>query len=589
MMQRIFLAWLVVVLTAPASLMAASLQEAIAAAATENPSIKAAWHAFEASSQGLRAAQGGYYPRVDLNGEIGSERVDNVQGIKSSETASSARLTLTQMLFDGFATRQQVAEQGYIKLARYYEFRQASEQVALEVSRAYLDVVRYRELVSLARDNFAQHQKYYNDIADRVNSGIGRGVDLEQARARLALAESNLLTETTNLHDVSARYHRLVGRFPEGDMQVPAWNFQAIPEDRTEALNTAFINNPELNAAIENIRAADADQRGKNAPYLPRFDLRLRKQVDDNDRGIEGEYDEEAVELVMTYNLYNGGSDRARKRQANYLYYESLDNRERVCREVRQTVVIAHNNIATRTRLIEFLVRNAEAISKAREAYKNQFDIGQRTLLDLLDTENEYFEVRRTLVSAGNDLALAKFETLAGMGLLLQSVDVDRLDSEAESRLDFSREDGLQARCPAEYPAMETLKQKLPDPAPADTEVMRLDVQFEYDSAVLIDPDAADLLSAADLLCREKNISAVIEGHTDSKGTRAYNFKLSRERADTVLNNIVGRCADAKNRLRTVGYGEIRPIDSNDTDAGRANNRRVQLVLPSRSEGYRFK
>ena len=595
MIQRATFLFLLVMLFSPVNVSATSLRDAIAHAATDNPSVNAAWHAFEASNQGLRAARGGYYPSVDLNAEIGSERIDNVQGIVRSGTASSARLTLTQMLFDGFSTKQEVAKQGYLKLSSYYEFQQASEEVALEVSRAYLDVIRYRKLVDLARENYLQHRKYHDDIADRVNSGVGRGVDLEQARARLALAESNLLTEAANLHDVSARYQRVVGLFPAADLQVPEFSFNRIPNDRVMALEAAFINNPELNAAIENIRAADAERAGKKSPYMPRFDLRLRKQVDDDDRGIEGRYDEEAIELVMSYNLYNGGSDRARKRQANYLYYEAIDNRERVCREVRQTVSIAHNNISSRTRLIDFLVRNVESISKAREAYKNQFDIGQRTLLDLLDTENEYFEVRRTLVNAENDLMLAKFETLAGIGVLLKSVDVNQLDDKVRSKLDLSRDKSLEARCPAESPSMQSIDLSLPAPlpptdsTPVDAEIVRLDVQFEFDSARLVDDRADDLVSAAKVLCDDKSISAVVEGHTDSRGSNAYNFKLSRDRADSVLNTLVDMCPDAKTRLRTVGYGEIRPIDSNDTEDGRANNRRVQLVLPSRSKGYSFK
>jgi adhesin transport system outer membrane protein len=285
-----------------------SLRQAVEYAALNNPSVLASWNAFEAADQGRRAAKGGYYPSVDLSAEIGSERTDDTQNIKNNFDSSSTRLTITQMLFDGFATKNEIAKQEFVKLARYYEFKQASEEVALETSQAYLDIQRYTSLVDLARENLIQHRRYHRDIEDRVQSGIGRGVDLEQARARLALAESNLLTETTNLHDVTTRFYRLVGLFPADNLATIDIPKGLIPDIRESALKQAYVNNPQLNAAIENIRASSAELRNRNAPMMPRFDLRFRKQIDENDRGIDGQYDEEAIELVMTYNLYRGGS-----------------------------------------------------------------------------------------------------------------------------------------------------------------------------------------------------------------------------------------------------------------------------------------
>tara|TARA_R110000868_G_scaffold179802_1_gene419986 strand:- start:6662 stop:8443 length:1782 start_codon:yes stop_codon:yes gene_type:complete len=573
-----------------------TLRDVIEEAALNNPSIQASWHAFAASTEGVRAAEGGYYPKVDLNAEIGRERTDSVQNDNVSSSASSSRLTITQMLFDGFATKQEVAKQGYIKLARYYEFLQASEEIALEVSQAALDVARLRELVALARSNHQEHKKYYINIEKRAQSGVGRGVDLEQAGARLALSESNLLTEITNLHDVSARFQRLVGLFPSENLSIPDTPVGLIPNKRYDALRQAFAMNPQLNAAIERIRAARADVNAKKAPMSPRFDVRFRKQLDENDRGIDGRFDEEAVELVMTYNFYNGGSDSARKRQSNHLYHASLDDRERVCREVRQTVSIAYNDISSRATLIGYLERNVVAIAKAREAYKKQFYIGQRTLLDLLDTENEYFEAKRTLVNARNEWQLAKLRTLAGMGLLLRSFKIEGLDSDIRNELDLSREEELSAYCPAEAPAMKgfDLGVEADDvagdiaalPLAGETESFRLDVRFESQSANLADKGSDAINFAAKIMCDNPSVMGVVEGHTDSVGSESFNFKLSRARAESVLAQIVAHCPAAAGRLRPVGYGELRPVASNHSVDGRSKNRRVELVLPKISKGY---
>ena len=90
----------------------------------------------------------------------------------------------------------------------------ASERLSAEVARAYYDVLRHRELVELSKDNYAAHRLIYEQIERRTRAGVSRGVDLEQAFGRLALSESNLLTDVTNLHDVSMRYQRIVGETP---------------------------------------------------------------------------------------------------------------------------------------------------------------------------------------------------------------------------------------------------------------------------------------------------------------------------------------------------------------------------------------
>ena len=192
----------------------AALREAALKAVGTNPEVQARWHAFQAAGAEQDVARGGYLPQLDLDAAIGRERQDRPGQATDNYTHRGAALTLRQMLYDGFLTRSEVARLGYARLARYYEVVDASESAALETVRAYADVLRYRDLVQLAKDNYVEHRRVYDQIAERTAAGVGRRVDLEQASGRLALAESNLLTEVSNLHDVSARYLRLVGEAP---------------------------------------------------------------------------------------------------------------------------------------------------------------------------------------------------------------------------------------------------------------------------------------------------------------------------------------------------------------------------------------
>src|SRR5690606_23806149 len=123
-------------------------------------------------------------------------------------------LVLRQLLFDGFITSNEVKRLSHASRVRYYELQGAMQKVALDAARAYLDIQRYRLLATYAQDNYVTHKQFYDRIEERVSAGVGRRVDLEQANGRLALAEANLLTEVTNLHDVMANYQRLVGELP---------------------------------------------------------------------------------------------------------------------------------------------------------------------------------------------------------------------------------------------------------------------------------------------------------------------------------------------------------------------------------------
>lgn len=403
----------------------ATLPEVVRKAISENPEVQATWYAFLSSKDEKEVAKAGYFPRLDLSAGYGWERWAKVNQADTDFTRSSATLSLRQMVYDGFATRHDVARLEYAKLVRYYEVRAASEQVGLEAMRAYLDVMRYRELQGLAKENHKQHQTIFNKVQTRVKAGVGRGVDLEQAGGRLALSESNRVTETSNLHDVSNRYLRIVGAAPSALTPHEILK-DGIPTGLRDALEIAFQDNPAFTAAVENVRAAEAALAVRKAAYHPKVDLQARQTFGHDIDNIEGRDDETVAEVVLRYNLYAGGADLAAERQHMQRLSLARSLREKACRDLRQTLAIAYNDMEKLQEQLRYLNEHQLSTGKAREAYRDQFDIGQRTLLDLLDTENEYFEARRAYVHASYDYALAHGRTLAAMGRLLSALGVSR-------------------------------------------------------------------------------------------------------------------------------------------------------------------
>jgi len=393
-----------------------------------------------------------YMPKLDLQSELAREESKTPIRSRRGYSLDSSRLTLTQMLFDGFGARHELSRLDFAMHGRFFELRQSAEAVGLEAVRAYLDVLRREELVTLAGDNYIEHRRIYADIEERVLAGISRRVDLEQASARLALAETNLLVETSNLHDVRARFQRIVGELPGKGLIRPTLPHDWIPDEAVDALRRAYAQHPRLRGAVAGVRAARASRKNKQAPLMPRIDVRLSRQLDDGVDGLRGSSDQSAAEVVMSYNLFNGGADLARGRLFEERVEAAVQARELACREVRQELLIAHNDIHSLEAQVEYLDRNQLATGKARLIYRKQFSIGQRSLLDLLDSENEYFEIRRRFVAAVYDLEIARARTLSGMGVLLRALGIKGRDAQAREELETLDEGGFTARCSLEVP-----------------------------------------------------------------------------------------------------------------------------------------
>ena len=568
------------------------LKEAITQGVMISPRVNADWYNFAAKGYAEQSARGSYYPSVDLASRIGREDRDTPLIDLGDFGYDATQFSITQMLFDGFATRDEVARLGYDKLSQYYNFKRASEEVALEVAVTYLDAVKYQRLVAFARANLQVHRSIHAQIAERAGGGVSQGVDLDQAVARVGLAETNLVIEVANLNDVLNRFQRLVGAYPGANLAVPAVPEGEIPELRGAALEIAYQRSPVINSAIENLRAAQEALNLTNAPMMPRFDLRYRNEVAHDTDSIDGRFSTEAVELVMTYNLFRGGADSARKREYYNLYNAAIEERKQACLNVRQEISNNFNELAALREQVVLTEVSRKAQNATRKAYRDQFDRGRRSLLDLLDSQNEYFDAERSNINAIVDEVASQARTLANMGLLLASLEVDGLNAEkvAGMDLDLTRDPSdknTQALCPGEpatAPPSDTLEE-LSDgsdryrPLVGGGVALEVDVQFESNSSVITSAYDTEIGVVAQTLANNSDARAVVEGHTDSIGDPKYNLWLSQRRAEAVRQLLIDQYGVKSSQVTAVGRGEESPIANNRTADGRRLNRRVELIM----------
>lgn len=405
---------------------AQTLQEAVDTTIKTNPEALSQSYKRLASGEGVAIARAGYYPTIDLAAGYGWEKTMPDGGDDIELNRRETSIELRQMLFDGYATKSRVDSAEKAEMAAANRVASSSERLALAAVTAFVDVMRQTELVELAKQNLADHQSTYNSIESRYSSGFGNSADLDQASGRLALAESNLASAEVDLSDATSRFVRVIGEAPS-DLQLPQGDCcsEMMPATVAEAVDIACSKHPELVAAIADFEQALAQEQGGKALYKPEVYLDLSASFDDNLDGVEG-YDDDALAMLRgEYNVYRGGADSARNKELSHRSQMALHRVRDIKRELDAEVRLGWNNMELKQKTLTLLQQRALAAEQTRDSYNQQFNIGQRTLLDLLDSENELFSARSELVEGQYDSVLANYRVLAGLGLLLETLDVE--------------------------------------------------------------------------------------------------------------------------------------------------------------------
>ncbi|EED27793.1 TolC family outer membrane protein, partial [Vibrio sp. 16] len=308
-----------------------------------------------------------------------------------------------------------------------YQLLADAQDIALEVTKIYLDATKAYEVLALSESNLAVHKEIYRDIKKRVDSGIGSTADMSQVEARLAKAHGNLLAAQNNLFDVHTQFKRIVGQAPQG-LTFPRADQNAIPFTIDDALEDAMNNHPVIKIAQADVDSArfQFDQtKGVNYPTLS-FEANQTWREDAG--GIEGSSEEFSAMLRMRYNLYNGGSDSDRSDSAAYQLNKAKDLRNYTFRTVEEGLRLSWSALDLTVQQKEFLADHVDSASDTVIAYEKQYRLGKRTLLDLLNTENELFEARKGYLDAKYDEQYAKYRVMNATGGLLSALRVDTPD-----------------------------------------------------------------------------------------------------------------------------------------------------------------
>lgn len=423
---------------------AMTMTEAIQSTIATHPELASRVDSRLSADEDVKVAKGGFYPSVDLNASYGRGYSDNTNtrafGNHHTEILNytQSELRLRQMLFDGFNTSNEVERTKGVVNSRAYYAQGTAQDLALRTIEVYLEVLKRRELVTLAKNNLQAHLRVNDQIGLRTQRGIGSNADADQSVARRALAENNLDTAEVDLADAEANFFAVVGRMPDELETAPSIRGE-MPASIQDAQQSMVDNNPYLKSAQADVQSAESQYEVAKSPFYPRFDAEAAVGANNNIAGEEGHDNEWRVGIVMNYNLFRGGSDKARLASDAHKINQALDIRNNALRQLNENIRLAWNAMLNARKQTPTAREYAETTTRVRAAYQDQFGLGQRTLLDVLDSENELYNANRRYTEVRYTEEFSMYRVLANMGELLSKQRVV-LPADAVARTEVKSE-----------------------------------------------------------------------------------------------------------------------------------------------------
>ena len=408
-------------------------------AVSSNPDIGQAIANREATEFQLRQGRGHYLPSIDIEGELGAERADNPSSRANGDQnhvffRRQGSLVIRQLLFDGFRTDSEVQRQASRVDSASYQVAERSQFIALSVVRSYLDILRLRRSVYFARQNIA----YLGNLVSRIKQGTQGGsfsvADRQQALERDLAAKAQLSGIQGDLDSAEATFIKLVGQ-AAGKVRPPKDVARYLPHSLNSALSMARKNHPSIRGAAADVDAAVALEKKAEADFYPQLALEARGSVGNDIGGLRGHDYGTRVGVVMNWNLYNGGIKRAHVQEQVRRVDEARLKLRQATLDVDEATRLAWSRRMQEGIRLGHLRQELATQSDVVKSYKQQFEIGKRSLLDLLDAQNGKFAVQISTETASASTVLAEYRVLAAAGTLLKTMAIKELpQAEAYAR-----------------------------------------------------------------------------------------------------------------------------------------------------------
>ena len=418
-----------------------TLEQSVQLALASHPKLFASRQLLENAQAQLDQVESAFLPKVSLSLGIGREdsnnassRAANGSGSEEMERRESA-ITLSQMLFDGFNAENLRQSQLQTVSAEDLALLDVASELALRAIQAHLKVATSNKLLDDHLQNLKVHEQIAKDIGLRVRSGKDDRARVSQISARLSLALANLEAAKSQVMSANADYFREVGHYPGPQLSFHT-GLIPLPDNEQALIEKVLSEHPFLRSKLKALEAKAFQEKASDSSNLPSLFLESGASWNANIDAVPGRNSDAYVMLRMRYDLYSGGADRAAQRQTRHATQQVRYELDDLRRELQREASNAWFSYQSNSKRVSFLQDYVESAQTTKVAYDKQFNIGQRSLIDLLDAENELLRAKVQLHEAQENLALAKYQILNLQGNLLSVFNMALNETVSDARIE---------------------------------------------------------------------------------------------------------------------------------------------------------
>jgi outer membrane protein len=400
----------------PVAAQAETLAQALASAYTNNPNIESALLSVKSAAEDIALREAGKRPTIGAN-ITGDYTWSVTQGGFQSDTGLTGGLSYNQTLFDNFKTDAQIEQARALSDLSGQALRNAEQNVLLSVAQAYMNVIRDTQLVASRQESITFYDAQLKSANDRLEVGEGTKIDVAQATARQAQAVASYRAAVASLQTSQASYQRWVGHKPSNLTSDVGFAFM-IPSSIDSAIASAEERHPAILSAKAAIRAGQAGTDEAQAAFGPTLDL--IGQVcgfgcfgDSTQPGAAG-----SVKLSLSIPIYAGGALGASVRKANLQQIKSEVDAMATYDEVREAVITSWSTLQNASAQITSAQAAVASVQQVLNGVIQERDLGQRTTLDVLDSQAELTTAKEALIQASSSRIIAMFTLIAATGRL---------------------------------------------------------------------------------------------------------------------------------------------------------------------------
>ncbi|MEA1920820.1 MAG: TolC family protein [Campylobacterota bacterium] len=425
--MRSFLLYSLLLTSSVALLQGLTLEESVKDLVRTDPIIQDRYRHFKQVEEDLRISQAQFLPKLDLTSGMGKQFLDDRSEYTDLDDLGYVNVKLrgTLNLFNGFGDVHYVREQEHRVHSAKQDLLDRVNTQTLSLTEAYLSVLAKKREVELSKENLQNHEETYFKIVDKSKTGAGKASDLYQSSSRLALAQSNHLTAVNDLREAFINFEKIYGKDVDIDFFMMGYKVPVIKGTFDEIFDLAKRNNNAIKVARKNIDVKREAYKKDLREFWPQLDLEVSEEYLTNDDAIKVDQFRGTLLFNFSWQLYNGGADMAQRRKNIEAITQESEFLRETERQLKEKLLYAWNSYEILGQQSQYLQTHIEYSKDTVDAYSEEFLLGNRELLNVLDAEREYYNSRKEKNGADFDYDLSKFRIMEAVGAFYDYFDLN--------------------------------------------------------------------------------------------------------------------------------------------------------------------